>query len=55
MSDRTALERYPKIIDKVWEQLNKPKGLRFWILRKFFPEIVEIARILREEYYWYEE
>ncbi|KKL54268.1 hypothetical protein LCGC14_2267140 [marine sediment metagenome] len=49
---RDTLVSTQLVIDSIWKVLIKPKGFRFKILKWLCPELREIARILREDYYW---
>lgn len=40
-----------KIIDDLYDALIKPKGIKFRLLKLFFPEIRKIADVVRKTYW----
>lgn len=48
MCMRTSMD---EVLDKIFQALLKPKGIRLKLLKWLFPEIVKVAEKLRK-YYW---
>jgi len=41
-----------KAVNMLFDALNSPSRWRLWIIKKIFPEIIEVAEELREEVFW---
>ena len=52
MTDAQKIAVCENIIEELFEALTKPKGWRLKLLKWLFPELTEVADLIRKEYYW---
>lgn len=41
-----------KTVNMLLDALNRPGRFRLWLIKKIFPEIIEVADVFREEVLW---